>query len=418
MSNLSATTDPSDQAPPRAATPRQVVRLVAADPADPAAAAMARRGILICRAGQPVARVVEVPPDASGYASGTAPAELRPGKFVEWNEQLAAYVARKAGHAWLQRGRLEVEDILELPDDIDGATGPVQYDGQLTVHHNILDGACVRAAGAITVHGTVEAAEVHAGGDLHVHHGICGKEKGVATALGRLTARFITNARVTSGGDMLIANEVINSYLTCGGVLKVDQGTILAGHMIALGNIHCHTAGSDAGARTIIEVGLATEQYDAIQKTVAAAEMSLQRVREIREIVAPLMAHAKSLTAAQKEKATELLFAADEAEVRSNKDLAAVTQSKSTLRTCLDTRIMVASLLHPGVIIRYPVAEALVDARWRGPVEIALQVRGSDAQVVVIDRCRNITKPLPSIPNAEARMEFARRFLAGPAPTP
>jgi ribosomal protein L17 len=250
-----------------------------------------------------------------------------------------------------------------------------------------------------------------------VHHGICGKEKGVATAQGRLTARFITNARVTSGGDMLIANEVVNSYLTCGGVLKVDQGTILAGHIIALADIHCHTAGSDAGARTIIEVGLAAECYDAIQKTVAAAEVSLQKAREIRGIVEPLMTHAKSLTAAQKEKATELLFAADEAEARSNKDLAVVAQSKSTLRTCLDTRIVVASLLHPGVIIRYPVAEALVDARWRGPVEIALQFHGSDAHVVVIDRCRNTATPLPNVPNADARMEFARHFLAGPAPT-
>jgi uncharacterized protein len=417
MSNPSAMTNPSVQAPAPAAAARPVVCLLAADPADAAAVAMARRGILICRAGQPVARVVEVASNAAGYASGTAPAELRVGQFVEWDDKSAAYVARKAGHAWLQRGRLEVEDTLELADDIDGATGAIQFEGPLTLHRNILDSASVRAAGTITVHGTIEAAEVHAGGDLHVHHGICGKEKGVASAQGRVTARFITNARVTSGGDMLIANEVVNSYLTCGGLLKVDQGTILAGHAISLGGISCHTAGSDAGARTVLEAGLAAECYDAVQKTVAAAETSLQKVQEIRKIVEPLMRHAKSLTPAQKEKATELLFAADEAEARANKDMAAVAQSKATLRTCLGTRILVSSLLHPGVIIRYPVAEAVVDARWRGPVEIALQLQGSEAHVMVIDRCRNITKPLPVVPNAEARMEFVRRFLAGPAPT-
>ena len=407
--------EPTNTPPERAGKGRREVRLISASADDPAASAMARRGIRLCRAGQPVACVVEVPADAAGGQAGPAPADLRVGRFVSWEDKAAAYVAAKAGHVWLLGARLEVDDTLELPEDVDGTTGPVHYDGTLTVQRSILDSAQIRAAGTITVHGAVEAAEVHAGGDLHVHHGVCGKERGIVSAGGRFTARFITNARATSGGDMVIANEIVNSQVTCGGVLKAENGTILAGHIISLGGIHCHTAGAEAGTRTLLEAGLAAERYDAIQTIVSAAEASLQKVREIRAKVEPLMAHAKNLTAAQKEKATELLYAADEAEASAHKNLDAVAKSKDALRTCLSSRILVSSLLHPGVIIRFPIAEGIVMTRLRGPVEIGVQTQGSNAQVVVIDRCRNSALPLPSVPGAEMRTDFVRRFLAEPA---
>jgi hypothetical protein len=396
-----------------AGDPPREVRLVPAPADDPAALAMARRGIRICRAGQAVARIVPLPADAPLHAAGIAPAALRLKRFVKWDDQAAAFLAEKTGHVLLERGRLEVLDTLEFLDDIDGATGPVQYEGQLVVQRNILDSAHVRAAGTITVHGAVEAAEVHAGGDLHVDHGICGKERGIVSAQGRLIARFITNARASSGGDMLIPNEIINSFVTCGGLLKAENGTILAGHVIALGGLHCHTAGSEAGAKTILEAGLAPERCDALQKAVATVEASLQQVRDIRAKVEPLLARAKTLTAAQKEKATELLFAADEAEAGARKELEALAQSRNLLRTCLDTRLAVAGVLYPGVIIRFPVAEGLVMTRLRGPLEIALQIRGGDAQVVVIDPYRNSTIPLAGVPGAAARTDFIRRFLAG-----
>jgi uncharacterized protein len=398
----------------RAGVLRQEVRLIPAPAGDAAATAMARRGILLCQAGQPVARVMEVPADAS--AGNPGPADLRVGRFVKWDDEAGVYVATTSGHVWLQRGRLEVEDTLEIAEDIDGSTGAVHFAGQLTAQRSILDSAQVLAGGTITVNGAVEAAEVRAEGDVHVHHGICGKERGLVAAGGRFTARFITNARATSGGDMVIANEIINSQVTCGGLLKAENGTILAGHIISLGGIHCHTAGSEAGTRTILEAGLAPERYGEIQKIVSAAEASLQRVRDIRAKVQPLMAHAKNLTAAQKEKATELLYAADEAEAHAHRDLQALAQSKDMLRTALGARILVSSLLYPGVIIRYPVAEGIVMTRLRGPVEIAVQMHGSNAEVVVVDRCRNTAVPLPGVPGAETRTDFARRFLVGPAP--
>ena len=400
-----------------AAETHQEVELIPPSPEDAAATAMARRGVLLCRSGQPVARVVEALVDAPRNPLRALRGDLRPGKFVVWDEKLTAYVARKAGHVWLRQNRLEIDDLLELSEDIDGSTGPVTYEGQLTIHRNILDLAVVTAAGNITVHGTIEAAEVHAGGELHVHHGICGKEKGHITAQGRITARFVTNARIAAGGDILISNEVVNSHLTCGSVLKVEQGTILAGHAVALGGITCHTAGSDVGVKTILEAGLAPERYTAIRNTITTAELTRQKAHEIRSAVEPLLARAKTLTAAQKEKATELLYSADEAEARANDALLALEHTKTSLQTSMNTKICVASLLHPGVIVRYPVAEGLVTMPMRGPLEIILRTTGGETHILVIDRCRNTSTPLQSLPGAEGQADIARKILYGPSPT-
>ena len=391
----------------------QEVELILPDPQDPVAVAMSRRGIFICRAGQPIARRVDA---LIENAPGRVPVtELRLGKHVVWDEKRAAYVATQAGHAALLQGRLDVSDTLELSDDIDGVNGALVYDGPLILHHNVLDLAVLKATGNITVHGSIEAAEVHAGGDLHVLHGICGKEKGRVSAHGKITTRFLTNAHVTSGGDMVVGNEIVNSHLHCGGLLKVEQGAIVAGHAVALGGILCHAAGSDVGVKTLLEVGLGLEGYTATAEAIAKAELSRQKASEIRSAVGPLMAHAKSLTAAQKEKATELLFAADEAETHANEALAAAERTKSTVQTSLSAKILVSGLLHPGVVIRFPIAEAMVRVPQRGPLEIVLSNKGGEMHIAVVDRCRNTSLALPSLPSANGSVAIARKILGMPA---
>ena len=396
------------------ASARYEVELIAPETEDAAAVALFRLGVRLCQPGTPVARRVATLANAPRDPRHVPIGELRLGEGVDWNAGKDAYLAGKAGHAFLRQGKLDVADTLEFVEDIDAAHGKISYHGQLILHHNVLDLAHINATGNITIHGSIEAAEVHAGGDLHVHHGICGKERGHCSAVGRVTARFATNARVTSGGDMFFANEVVNSHLSCGGTLKAKNGTILSGHAVAVGGIQCHTAGSEVGVKTILEAGLSPECYAAIQHTLTHAEQSRIKAQEIKSAVEPLLARAKSLTAAQKEKATELLYAANEAESRANEALAALAKFKTSLQTCMDHRIVVSGLLHPGVIIRYPVAEALVTEPLRGVIEIALCTKGSESHIVAIDRCRNTSRPLQSLPGADGRAEMAHKIMNGP----
>ena len=417
MGAESAQADPVGGADDCAAKPaREEVALMSSDPTDAGAVAMARRGIFLCKPGQPIAHRVDVPADSPRNPGQAILSELRLGKNVIWDPKQAAYVSYVAGHATLRQGKLDAEEVLELSDDVDGIDGAVTYDGQLIVRRNVLDLAMLKAAGSITVHGSIEAATVHTDSDLHVYHGICGKEKGRSSAKGRITTRFVTNAHVTSGGDMLVANEIVNSNLICAGALKVEHGTIVGGHTVARGGIVCHTAGSEAGVRTTLEIGLSQERYFAIQQSWSQAELTRRKARDIRDAVGPLMARSKSLTAAQKEKATELLFAADEAEAQAVTELAALEHEMADLRSAMDAKIVVNSILHAGVLVRFPVAAALISAPMRGPLEITLRCTGGETQIVVIDRCRNTCIPLPSLSGSEGIADMARKFLTGCSP--
>ena len=391
---------------------RQEVQLILPEPDSPAASLL-RRGFMACQAGVPIARSVNVPEDSPPTPYSAPAPDLRLGKNVAWDEARAVFIAQKSGHVRISRVRLEVDETLDLPEDLDAATGPVTFEGPVIVRRNILDMAVLKSAGTITVYGAIEAGDVTAGGDLHVHHGICGKERGRVTAAGRLLARFLTNAQVASGGDMVIANEIANTRLTCGGILKVERGTILGGHATAFGGILCHTAGSDVGVKTLLEIGLAPEKYAALSQAAAIQETSLQKARDIRSVVEPLLAHAKNLTAAQKEKATELLYLADEADTLATKASAALEQSKEPLQACLGTSLTIIGTLHPGVLIRYPIAEAQVPTTFRGPVEIALQCKGGSVHIVVVDRYRNTTVPLPTATSTDAVADVSRRLMVG-----
>ncbi len=403
-------------APTSASQPiRQEVQLILPNTDDPSAVAMSRRGILTCKAGQAIARRVDIPGECPRDPDHILLAELRLGKHIAWDAKQGAFASDVSGRVLVRQNKIDIEEVLELTEDIDSINGILTYGGQLVLRGNVLDLATIRTTGNTVVHGSIEAAEVHTEGDLHVMHGICGKERGHASARGCITTRFVTNARATSGGNMIIANEIINSHLYCGGFLKVEHGTIVGGHAIAREGIQCHSAGSEAGVKTILEVGFPHEQYVAIEQRLITAKSHRQKAQDIRNAVGPLMARAKTLTAAQKEKATELLFAADEAETQSNEAIAAVEQSRASLLTCLGSKIILSGMLYPGVTIRFPTAEALATAQIRGPVEVVLSSKDNESQIVVIDRCRNTRIPLQPVPSVGGAVDVARRILSNQA---
>ncbi len=345
------------------------------------AAGMARRGVLLCTAGQVVARALPSVANAAASA-GTA---LKLGAGVCWDDALSAYVARWDGHVRLVQNKLEVLETLEWADPLDAANGPFHFAGDMILRRGVLDLAVVHGSRDITVQDCIEAADVQAGRDLTVQRGVCGKEKGLVRAGGRLAARFLSNARVIAGGDVVIENEIDNSLVQCGGTLRVDRGTILSGHVCAIAGIHCHTAGSPSGVRTILELGVSPEQQAEIRRATEASAVNRQKARDIRTAVEPLMARQKTLTAAQKEKATELLFLADELETQAEEMAKRLAVLKRPADEALTGTMHIASTLHPGVIFRYPTHQARAGDCLRGPITVKLVHDGTQPMIVALD---------------------------------
>ena len=165
-------------------------------------------------------------------------------------------VSNVDGHVSLIDGVVFVSSVLEL-ENVDVATGDINYEGNLLVNGNICTGYKVNVTGDIEVKGVIEAAEVTAGGQITVAKGINGMEKGVIKAGNSVVAKYINSATVESEG-MIQAELILNSRVSAKDMIRVQgrKGFITGGYARAGSVIEARTIGSDMGGDTTIEVGV------------------------------------------------------------------------------------------------------------------------------------------------------------------
>ncbi|WP_028354940.1 FapA family protein [Bordetella petrii] len=224
-------------------------------PAEPGTA-----GLDVC--GQPVA--AEPVPDLP-FAHGLA------GVAVDDDDPCLLRAAVAGAPMLLPQG-VQVNSVVEVAA-VDLNTGNIDFDGTLRVKGDITSGMTVRVSGDIVVAGTVEAAQVQAGGSLTVSGGIIGMaeaapgERGQAArtaqvqCAGSVKARFIENAEVSAGQHVAAEREIRNSRIIAGHSVTVGppgshQGAVTGGEVCALHSVRAGTLGSMAGVATSVRVGL------------------------------------------------------------------------------------------------------------------------------------------------------------------
>ncbi|MCL1878796.1 MAG: FapA family protein, partial [Defluviitaleaceae bacterium] len=114
-------------------------------------------------------------------------------------------IADVSGQLVLKEGKVSVSPHLEIPGNVDNATGNIDFNGQVTIRGNVISGFTVKAAGNIEVFGVCEAATlVSTEGSIVLGGGIQGADKGELTASGDITAKFIESCKsVTAGGNVI-----------------------------------------------------------------------------------------------------------------------------------------------------------------------------------------------------------------------
>jgi len=130
----------------------------------------------------------------------------------------------------------------------------------------------VRVAGDVVVSGTIEAAEVVAGGNVVVKGGIIGKSEStsggadgpVETARihcnGTVQAKFIEHAVIEAGKAIQADGGIRQSELTAGESIMVgkpgsNQGSLIGGRARAHLLVRSPVIGSPSGVPTVVQVG-------------------------------------------------------------------------------------------------------------------------------------------------------------------
>ncbi len=317
-------------------------------------------------AGQPLAR--KVPPEV-GKTGRTVTGKVIParngkdiplplGRNVHMAEDGATLIADINGQVTYIAGRINVEEIYTVAGDVNLKTGNVMFLGTVIVQGNVDDGFVVKASGNIEVRGGVGKSEVVAEGDVVVHQGVTGKSGCIINAGKSVWAKFIENATVESGENVIVSDGLINCTVTANRkiICQGKRAAILGGVYRACEEIYAKTLGSPVGgAETIVEVGYDPKAKEKLDQLQAQAYQLKRQVEELDKNIATLNAIKKQRKVLPEDKEAILqdnLMRRDDLIV----ELRALAKEIESIQSYLNGlktrgRISASGRVYPGVVL-------------------------------------------------------------------
>jgi hypothetical protein len=322
-------------------------------------------------------------------------------------------VAQVAGKVTYKEHTVSITEYVTINGDVDFQCGNIRAATDVSIKGTILDLFKVSSTKSIKVGGAIQAAYVQAGGDVLVRGGILGRNQGSVKAQGQIVAKFADEADLRAGGDVRITREVMNSRIHAEGKLFVSHGAVIGGQVYAREGVEVGAIGSEAGVPTCVTVGIhpgVLDRADAIDEEIKAM---LKAIERIRGAVQPLMADLKRLTPEQKERATELLSAADAMVAEIDHAEARRDQMIQEARAKEAPGVVVAKILHAGSRIRIGRRHVVFDDDLKGPVKIEKRKVEGVTEFVAVSRLTGSVTPLKSAYVNAAKAGEGHKILTG-----
>jgi hypothetical protein len=200
-------------------------------------------------------------------------ARFKLGRNVRISEEGTELFAVKAGYVVRRGDKISVENILEVRN-VDAETGNIRFHGVVRVRGQVEDAFIVEAEKGIDVAGTVGKATLRSKGDIRIRGGAFGA---TLECEGSLSARFLSECTVKSGGHVLVDEYILHSEVVAKRFVKVTRepkGFITGGRVKTGTEIWTPNVGSDMSeVATILEVGGGVnvrKRYDALQERIDA----------------------------------------------------------------------------------------------------------------------------------------------------
>ncbi|MGZ5011822.1 MAG: DUF342 domain-containing protein, partial [Methylobacter sp.] len=191
-----------------------------------------------------------------------------------------------------------VSPTITVPQ-VDISSGNLSFDGTINILGDVMEGMKVYALNDIFVGGTVEAAEMEAGGNISIKGGVIGRSEpggGPATSMpgkisckGSVSARFAKYVTIAAGTSIVIEEYSMNSQLAAMNQILVGKpggkkGLIIGGTARAMMLVQAASIGSSAGVKTYIQTGLnplTQERLNAIEREIEANEKNQDDIKKI-----------------------------------------------------------------------------------------------------------------------------------------
>jgi hypothetical protein len=327
----------------------------------------------------------------AGKLRGTA-VKLGPGVRLA-SEGSHEVVATASGRVVEEHGQVRVYEVLNIPGDVDFASGSVDACVDVVVRGTVRSRFKVRTTRSLSVDRVIEAADVEVGGDISVRGGIFGQDRAARVqAGGRVTVQLLNEANVRAGGDILFNKELINSQVHTLGHLIGERGTIIGGQVYAREGLSVRVIGSEAGVLTSVAVGIEAEALRQARELERRVRELVKSATQIRQAVTPLITNLKRLVPAQRERATELLSKADEIEFQAEGMRRQAAQLQKEAAPKGTPYLRVGEAAHAGTHITIGTRETRLSNVLHGPVKIEMRkVRDVTEMVAVNQRTGSVT---------------------------
>ncbi|MBI2060218.1 MAG: DUF342 domain-containing protein [Nitrospirae bacterium] len=184
------------------------------------------------------------------------------GKNIEVLEEngVFKYVSLVNGRPVNLGNLIEVQPAVQIKGDLDYSVGNIRAKGPVIIEGRVAAGFTIEAEGDVEVGDFVEASTIKAKGSIILKGGIKGAGKGYIYSEANVIAKYIERSKVEAKGDVLVANDILDSHVLCGGSVKVvtGKGSIMGGFISATKGVVAKRIGSGqmTSVTTVIEAGI------------------------------------------------------------------------------------------------------------------------------------------------------------------
>jgi hypothetical protein len=269
------------------------------------------------------------------------------------------------GQPSLIRHGVTVNPVIEVPG-VDLSTGSIKFEGTIHVNGDVISGMRIEVTGDVIIRGTLEAAEVIAGGNVAVEGGIIGHADARPGAhvlpadtarircKGSLQALFIENAHVEAGDSIFVERSTrqceliaLNDIVVGKNGSKVSQ--IVGGVSQAKHLIKALVLGSAAGVKTRIQIGFDPFVDEQIASNERQMQKKVEELDQLQKLVAFFKLNPKKGAGgiAEKVEATRRQTMFD-----INKHMVAAAKLAEQGGVDEDARVEISKTVHYGVEVK------------------------------------------------------------------
>lgn len=225
-----------------------------------------RNTISAVKKGDVLARRTPPEPGVDGWTVRGMPLTAKPGADLQFQPQPNVEVSGDGLElistidgmlTVLAPNKIAVFEVFEVKGDVDYRTGNLEMVGALLISGWVRPGFTVRASGDIRVGGGVEDAGLLAGANVAIAGGMVSRGRGRIRAQHDVVVKFLEWTRVHAGGNILVHDQIMRSYVFACGTIDVSagRGRIRGGVTAAIQGVTANEIGSPAGVQTVVMAG-------------------------------------------------------------------------------------------------------------------------------------------------------------------